>query len=109
MNENCSIQSIGFLRGNGIGVSVYPFNVRKYYNLYTLDRLPSWVMIKKFNTRIFRNDGSLIREICCFSRFKRINELNEKLKYIILQGIIKEVDVYIYYLDCVKRVEVKSN
>ena len=36
INLNCSLQTISFFKANNLGLSVYPFNLKKYYNLYTL-------------------------------------------------------------------------
>ena len=44
---------------NGIGINVYPFDLKKYYNLYALKKMPSWASIKKFDTRIFPKESIL--------------------------------------------------
>lgn len=44
-----SFQIIKFLEENKIGLSVYPFDLKKYYNLYALKNIPSWTLIKKFD------------------------------------------------------------
>lgn len=98
LSLNEAIQTIDFIKANEIGVSVYPFDLKKYYNLYALNRMPGWTLIKKFDTKIFPKE-SLLKEIHPFCKFKRISALDEKLKYIILQNLIKEVNVYIYYLE----------
>lgn len=44
---------------NNIGVNVYPFDLKKYYNLYALKKMPTWASIKKFDTRIFPKESIL--------------------------------------------------
>jgi hypothetical protein len=54
---------------------VYPFDIKKYYNLYTLKNMPSETLIKKFNAKIFPHHN-ILTEIYPFSQYKRINRLN---------------------------------
>lgn len=87
-----------------MGLNVYPFDLKKYYNLFALRCMPSWALVKKFDSKIFPRE-SILKEIHPFGKFKRINLLDQKYKYIILQNIIKEVDVYIYYIETLRQAE----
>lgn len=59
LNIRNSFQIIKFLEDNQIGLSVYPFDLKKYYNLHSLKKMPSWTLIKKFDERIFPNSNIL--------------------------------------------------
>ena len=36
---------------------IYPFDLKKYYNLYTLRKMPGWSLIKKFEYKIFPKEN----------------------------------------------------
>jgi len=72
---NGALQTIEFIKQNNMGLNVYPFDLKKYYNLFALRCMPSWALVKKFDSKIFPRE-SILKEIHPFGKFKRINLLD---------------------------------